>query len=247
MAIDHFSGHAVEYARARPNYPKELFDWITEQCMGYERAWDCGTGNGQAARALVSRFQHIHATDLSAEQIAQATAHPRITYLATPAEQSQLPDASCDLVTVAQALHWFCSDDFYAEVRRVLKSGGVLAAWTYTLLRGDPELNAVIDDFHTRRVGPWWPPERRWVENSYRDLPFALTDMPTPVFEIRLDWSLPDLLDYLRTWSATQRCIQQTGVDPTLELEQRLLHLWPEPATRKTLIWPIALRCGRDE
>ena len=242
---DHFSGHAAAYARARPSYPPELFAWLARQCAGRELAWDYGTGNGQAARALATHFARVHASDLSAEQVAQATPDPRITYLAAPAESSGLPDACCDLVTVAQALHWFAGDAFYAEARRALKPGGIFAAWTYTLLQGEPELNALVEDFYRNTIGPWWPPERRWVDLGYREMPFPFEEIPAPAFEIRLEWTLEDLLAYLRTWSATQRYIKERGDDPCVELGTRLRTVWPDPQAVKPIVWPIALRCGR--
>lgn len=244
-AADHFSGHAADYARFRPCYPPELFTWLARQCPAHDLAWDCGTGNGQAAKALAEHFQRIHATDLSAAQIAQARPHPRIDYRTTPAEISGLADKSCDLVVVAQALHWFCHEHYYAEVRRVLKPGGLFAAWTYTLLRGEAGLNAIVEDFHRNVVGRWWPPERRWVDLAYRKMPFPFPDIPAPEFEIRLAWTLPDLLAYLRTWSATQACIKETGNDPCVALGERLKELWRESGTPRTVVWPIALRCGR--
>jgi SAM-dependent methyltransferase len=245
-AADHFSSHAADYAKARPSYPPELFAWLAQHCQGHDLAWDCGTGNGQAALALTGHFEQVHATDLSAAQIAQAPPHPRIVFRAAPAEASGLPDRSCDLVAVAQALHWFCNDRFYAEVKRVLKPGGLFAAWTYTLLRGEPELNSAVADFYANVVGPWWPPERRWVDLGYRGMPFPCTDVVAPEFEIRLDWTLADLLAYVRTWSATQRFINETGGDdPCGALGERLGELWPDPESRKTIIWPIAMRCGR--
>lgn len=247
MAADHFSAHAADYARARPGYPPELFDWLARQCPTRDLAWDCGTGNGQAAQGLAAHFRQVHATDLSADQLSQAAAHPRIRYHAAPAEASALPARSCDLVTVAQALHWFCNESFYAELRRVLKPTGLFAAWTYTLLKGEPALNALIEDFHREVVGPWWPPERRWVDLGYREMPFPCADLPTPEFEIRREWNLEELLAYLRTWSATQRCIEATGRDPCLELGARLKSIWPTAEQKKTIIWPLALRCGRIE
>ena len=245
MTADHFSAHAADYARHRPSYPPELFIWLAQQCPARDLAWDCATGNGQAARALADQFERVHATDLSAEQVAQATPHPRIDYRTAPAEASGLADHSCDLVAVAQALHWFCNDSFYAEVKRVLKPGGLFAAWTYTLLQGEPELNAMMTDFHGNVVGPYWPAERRWVDLGYRDMPFPFEDIATPEFEIRLDWTLADLLAYVRTWSATQRCIRETGADPCVAFGERLKEVWPDPETRKAIIWPIVLRCGR--
>ena len=224
-----------------------MFAWLAQQCPTRDLAWDCGTGNGQAAQALAEHFRRVHATDLSAEQVAQAAPHPRIVYRAAPAEASGLANRNCDLVAVAQALHWFCNDSFYAEVKRVLKPGGLFAAWTYTLLRSEPELNSAVEDFYTKVVGPWWPPERRWVDLGYRGMPFPFTEITAPNFEIRLEWTLVDLLAYLRTWSATQRCIRETGADPCTTLGERLKDIWPDPETRKRIIWPIALRCGRLE
>lgn len=244
---DHFSGHAGDYAKARPSYPPELFAWLARQCVGHDLVWDCATGNGQAALALAEHFLQVHATDLSGGQLAHAPSHPRIVYLAAPAKASGLADRSCDLVTVAQALHWFCNEDFYAEVRRTLKPGGLFAAWTYALLRGETDLDEIVDDFHTRIVGDYWPPERRWVDRGYRDMPFPFGDAATPEFEIRLEWTLADLLAYLRTWSATQRCIKETGIDPCVALKDRLTEIWPQSESRKTIIWPLALRCGRLE
>ena len=247
MAADHFSGHAADYAKARPSYPPELFAWLAQRCAGRDLAWDCGTGNGQAAQALAGHFQRVHATDLSATQVAQAEPHPRIDYRVAAAETSGLNDRCCDLATVAQALHWFCNETFYAEVRRVLKPGGLFAAWTYTLLRGEPALNAIVEDFYRNTVGPWWPPERRWVDLAYREMPFPFADIATPKLEIRLEWTRDDLLAYLRTWSATQRYIKELGSDPCIELGERLRDIWPQSDSRKSIIWPIALRCGRLE
>ncbi len=246
-STDHFSAHAAHYARHRPSYPAELFDWLAAQSPARELAWDCATGNGQAALALAEHFQRVHATDFSAEQLAQATPHPRVGYLQAPADTSGLVTQSCDLVTVAQALHWFCHERFFAEVRRVLKPGGLFAAWTYTLLHGDPDLTEIVRDYSTNTVGAWWPPERRWVDLGYRGMPFPCADIDVPGFEIRRQLTLDEVLDYLRTWSSTQRCLKETGVDPCLALRARLQELWPAPEARKTIVWPIILRCGRVE
>jgi SAM-dependent methyltransferase len=243
MNTDHFSGHAAEYAKFRPGYPPVLFDWLAGLTAGHDLAWDCGCGNGQASLPLAERYLRVQATDLSAEQIAQAPAHPRISYRAAPAEDSGLPAASADLVTIAQALHWFDFDRFYAEVRRVLKPGGVIAAWTYQLLRAEPAIDAVLLDFYRRVLGPYWPAERRWVDAGYQGMPFPFDEIAAPVLEIRLQWQIADLLAYLGTWSASRRLMQAEGRDPMPELGERLAPLWG--AGERSIVWPIALRVGR--
>jgi SAM-dependent methyltransferase len=245
MAADHFSRQAPDYTKFRPGYPDALFDWLADQTPAHDLAWDVGCGSGQAAVPLAARFGRVIATDLSAAQIAQATPHPRVEYRVAPCNSSGLPDSSCDLVTVAQAIHWFDFDAFYAEAQRILKPGGLIAAWTYQLLRGEPAINTAIDDFYTDVLTPWWPPERRWVELGYAGMPFPFAVLPAPTFEIRLSWTLDDLVNYVGTWSAVQRCLAETESDPTCKLMKRLQPHWGDPAIRHDILWPIALLAGR--
>ena len=243
MTSDHFSGHAVDYARHRPDYPAALFDWIAAEACSHDLAWDCGCGNGQASVPLARHFRRVIATDLSAEQIAAATPYGNVSYRVATAEQSGLEDASADALTVAQALHWFDFDRHYAEVRRVVKPGGLIVAWTYQLLRARPDIDAILLDFYENRLGPFWPAERRWVDGGYRDLPFPFERLATPAFEIRRQWLLADLLGYLGTWSATRRCIAATGEDPIPALGDRLAAVWHHGP--QEIIWPLALVAGR--
>lgn len=241
--MDHFSARAADYARFRPSYPEALFDWLAAQTAAHDFAWDCGCGNGQATVALAARYGGVVGTDLSERQIRAAPPHPRIEYRAAPAEASGLPDTCCDLVTVAQALHWFDFDGFYAEAKRVLKPRGVLAAWTYQLLRAETGIDEIFADYHARVLAPWWPAERRWVDDGYRTLPFPFTEIAAPAFEIRLRWTLDELLAYLRTWTAVQYLSQAENRDPTLPLGELLRPLWGDG--ERDVVWPIAMRVGR--
>lgn len=242
LSRDHFSGHAVDYAKFRPGYPDALFDWIATQTTNHDLAWDCGCGNGQASAPLADRYRRVVGTDFSPQQIAQTRPHPRIEYRVAPAEQSELADASADLVTIAQALHWFDFDRFYAEVRRVLRPGGIIVAWTYQLLRSDSTVDALLMDFYGRVLGAYWPPERKWVDAGYHGMPFPFAAIDTPAFEIRLQWTQADLLAYLGTWSATQRFRKAEGTDPIPALADRLTTVWGE-GTRE-IVWPIAMLAG---
>ena len=243
---DHFSGHATDYARYRPGYPPELFTWLTGQVPGHRLAWDVGTGNGQVARELAESMDRVHATDASVQQLDRAQAPPNVDFAVEPAERSSLEAGAVDLVTVGQALHWFDLERFYTEVVRVLRPGGVLAAWTYQLNEIDPAIDAVVGTFYDNVVGPYWPPERVHVERGYADLPFPFAGIDAPSFHLETAWTLEEYLGYIGTWSAVRRYRAQTAMDPLPALRQTLERAWGEPAAVRAVRWPLALRAGRQ-
>ena len=180
---DHFSRLAPAYASARPGYPEALFDYLASLPPRTSLAWDCAAGTGQASIPLASRFEQVIATDISVAMLSHASPHPRVEYRAAPAEGSGLADGTVDLVTVAQALHWLDLDGFYAEVKRVLAMGGVLAVWTYGRQElGDSMLDEVLDRFYREVIGPYWPAGRCHVEAGYRTLAFPFAELvPTAI------------------------------------------------------------------
>lgn len=240
---DHFSAQAADYRRFRPSYPPELFDWLAAIAPARERALDVGTGNGQAALGLALHFAEVIATEPSAAQLALAEPHPRVRYAAGTAERLDLPDSSVDLVTAAQAAHWFDGRRFAAEVRRVLRPGGVVAVWTYETFRAGPPVDALIGQFYRDVVGPYWPPERRHVEERYATLSLPFPDVEAPSFELRSTWDVDTALDYLGTWSSVVRYRRLRGGDPLALLAPLLRAAWG-PGTRE-LRWPIHLRAAR--
>ena len=245
---DHFSGHAADYASFRPGYPPELFDFVAtlpRRRGAGSMAWDCGTGSGQAAVGLAERFERVVATDPSARQLEHAEPHPRVEYRVASAESSGLPDASVDLVAVAQAFHWFDFDRFFAEVRRVLAPGGAVALWSYNLARVSPEVDAWTDTLARDIVGPYWPPERRWVDEEYRTIPFPFPEVEAPVFCLEESWTLERYLHYIRTWSAFQRHRQATGRDPIAENRDRIEAAWGDQEEARTVSWPTFVRASR--
>lgn len=243
---DHFAPVAASYAGFRPTYPAQLFAWLAQIAFGHDLAWDCAAGSGQASLGLVPHFGRIVATDASRAQIEAATSHPNVEFVVAAAEVSGLPDVSVDLITVAQALHWFDLNRFYAEARRVLKPGGVLAVWTYGIQAvEDGEINARVQTFYHDTVGPYWPPERRHVESGYRTLPFPFAHVPSPVFHMETCWTLSDLLGYFRSWSATGRYMAENGSDPVDGLAGEIAPVWGNPLTQRRVTWPLSLRVGR--
>jgi SAM-dependent methyltransferase len=241
---DHFSAQSAAYAQHRPGYPDTLFELLANACQGRGLAWDVGTGNGQAALGLVARFDHVHATDPSADQLRHAPPHPRITWRVGAEDGSGLPAGSVDLVTAAQAAHWFDAGRFHTEAARVLRPGGVLAIWGYGLPRVDPAVDALLWDFYDRVLGAWWPPERHHIDSAYRELPFPWKEEPDPGFEMTARRTGTEFLGFLETWSALARCRQATLSDPLATFSLELTRLWP-PEEPREVRWPLFLRRGR--
>jgi ubiquinone/menaquinone biosynthesis C-methylase UbiE len=241
---DHFSTLASRYSAFRPIYPAALFDYLAGLCAEHHAVWDCACGTGQASLALAERFDSVVATDASPQQLAAAPLHPKVLYRVARAEDSGLVAGSVDLITVAQALHWFDLDAFYREVNRVLKQSGVIAVWTYGTLHVEGTgVDHMVQDYYHRVVGPYWPPERQLVEDGYRTLPFPFAEISSAAFAMEESWDRARLMGYLRTWSATSRYVEARGVDPVAALDEKLAPLW-EQLTRK-VTWPLALRVGR--
>lgn len=246
---DHFSAVANQYADYRPRYPTALFDYLATLVEPGALVWDCACGTGQATVDLAARFTKVIATDASREQIASATRHRRVEYRVAPAERTGLEGSSVGLVTVAQALHWFDFEGFLAEVRRVLVPGGVLAAWAYGVneIEGDRAINDLVQEFYWRTVGPYWPPERKFVEDGYRTIPFPFCAIAPPAFRMEARWTLNQLIGYFSTWSATNRFIKATGLNPLDGLKASIEELWTDPESARLVVWPLSLRVGRKE
>jgi SAM-dependent methyltransferase len=242
---DHFSGVAAAYAASRPDYPPDLAAHLAATSPGRGLAWEAGCGSGQFTRVLAAHFAAVRATDLSTEQIAAAPALPGVSWAAAPADRSGLPAGSADLVTAAQAAHWFDLPAFYAEARRVARPGAVIALISYGVMEAEGAAGEALRRFHDMTLAPHWPPERRHVVSAYRDLPFPFASLPAPDFAILRDWSLADLSAYLDTWSA-MRSLERAGDRVTrAAFDAELAALWGDPARRRRISWPIALRLGR--
>lgn len=242
---DHFAPAAEAYATYRPHYPAALFGWIGHVApRTTARAWDCGTGSGQAARGLAPMFDMVIASDASVAQVARAAPQPRVHYVVAPAESAPLAAASVDVVVVAQALHWMALDAFYAEVRRVVVRGGLVAAWTYGLMEIDAAIDPLVRHLYHDVLGPWWPAERASVDAGYRDLAFPFTPLAPPDFAMAHAWTRDQLVGYLGTWSAVLRC-REAGTDPLPPFVDALAGAWPRADEPRLVRWPLAMRAGR--
>lgn len=240
-----FARQAATYAAARPRYPRALYEAILAVVPGRSVAWDCATGNGQAAVDLARYFDRVIATDASDEQLAHAFPSPNVEYRVAPAEASGLPDRTIELTTVAQALHWLDHERFYQEVRRVTVPGGVFAAWSYGTGSSGQAIERVLKDFHDGLLKEYWDPRRHWVVEGYRGIPFPFDPIPMPSFELRVEWSLSQLGEYLRSWSAVARYRQVRGEDPVPAVLTEIVKHWGAPETTRLVSWPLSVRVGR--
>ncbi|MCB9704395.1 MAG: methyltransferase domain-containing protein [Myxococcales bacterium] len=243
---DHFSAGAADYARFRPRYPDALFDHLAALAPGRERAWECATGNGQAALALAERFEEVVATDASAEQLAEAPAHPRVRYRCERAEQSSLEAGSVDLVTIAAALHWFDRSAFFAEVRRVARPGALFAAWSYgAVVRASPAIDAVVERYAHEVLADHWPPEFHHIRTTYREIELPFAEVAMPELAIEVEWGPGDLLGWLETWSGAAAFRRREGRAPTRAIHEALARAWGDPARAREIRLPIFFRVGR--
>ena len=242
---DHYSTVAESYRRWRPGYPRALFDYLATTAPGRGLAWDCATGNGQAATMLGEVFTRVLATDASAAQIASAEPHPHVEYRVARAECCPFNDASVDLVTAAQALHWFDIEAFWREVHRVLRPHGAVAVWGYGLASVDPGVDEAIREFSSRTVGPYWPPQRGIVDASYAGVSFPFELLSAPSFSMTAHWSLDHMLAYIGTWSSVDGYRQQKDEDPMPAFAERLAGVWSDPQRRREISGPLILKVGR--
>lgn len=243
---DLFSTQASQYARFRPHYPEELYRFLLANVPQRDLVWDCATGSGQAALRLAQDFERVEATDMSASQIANATAAPNIRYSVTPAEKTPFPDRHFDLVTVAQALHWFNFDAFFAEVKRVAKPGAYFAAWTYDICDAPPAIRALFEDFYYQEIHPWFDPERAHIDDRYGSIPFPFEMVDAPLFYEVVHWRKAHVAGFIESWSAVQHYKKANGgQSPVPAFMEKLDGVWPDDVEMQEFRFPLTLKLGR--
>jgi SAM-dependent methyltransferase len=242
---DLFSKQADYYKKGRPNYPEELFQYLSSLCKQHDCAWDCATGNGQAAASLTPFFKKVIATDASESQLKNATHHPAIEYRKATAENSGIPSHSVDLITVATAIHWFNLEKFYTEVKRVIKPGGVFACWAYYWSDFSPDVNKVMHKLAGEILNGYWADGRELVNNKYRTLYFPFEQLTTPSFYAITHWNLNQFKTNLRSWSSSQQYYDKHGINPVDLVAEELEKAWGDKETIREGKWEIFLKVAR--
>jgi ubiquinone/menaquinone biosynthesis C-methylase UbiE len=241
---DNFSNQADKYSKFRPTYPQEMIDFILQHVSEKHAALDIATGNGQVAMLLSSYFDEVYATDISKSQLENAAKLPNIIYSLQPAESTSFTNNKFDLITVAQAVHWFDFDKFYTEVKRILKPEGIFAILGYGLLQTNPEADRVLSHFYSDIIGPYWDPERKYLDENYTTIPFPFTEFKAPKLSNNLVWSYRQLEGYLETWSAVEHYKNANGKNPLDIIRQDLKQSWEKGDGQVT--FPLLLRIGKQ-
>lgn len=239
---DNFSKQSADYAKFRPHYPDALIEYVVSFVKERTMALDIATGNGQVAQKLAPHFKTVYATDISEKQLANALAASNIIYKQEPAENTGFNHHQFDLITVAQAIHWFQFDGFYKEIDRILKPGGVFAVLGYGLFSTNPDSDKIIGDFYRNIVGPYWDTERKYLDEMYETIPFPFAEVETQKFSNHFTWSFEQLAGYLETWSATQHYKNETGRNPIDLIRADLKKSWE--SSDKAVTFPLLLRIG---
>lgn len=241
---DNFSHRSELYAKFRPRYPEKMFDFILHHVPVHQRAWDVATGNGQVAGKLSQHFEQVMATDISENQLRHAVLRNNIIYKSESAEHCSFADASFDLITIGQAIHWFKLDAFYREVRRTSRQAGIIAVIGYPLFRVSNEVDELIWKFYAETLHDYWDPERKYLDEQYATLPFPFAEIESPPFEMLYDWTLDQLVGFLNTWSAVRHYVVKHGVNPVDSIAKELQEIWTE-AEKKKIHFPVLLKLGR--
>lgn len=240
-----FDQGGQNYARFRPEYPAELASFLASTVQEHHQALDVGCGNGQLTQLLAAHFDTVLGVDPSADQIANITEHERIRYQCAPAEKLPVADNSVNLITAAQAAHWFHLPSFYQEARRIAKPNSVLALISYGVLNLEPDLDQRFQHFYWDEIGPYWPAERKLVDEGYASLDFPFEEISAPALAIRVQWDLAQFLGYLFTWSAVRHAKEAGSEDLILQFATDIAIAWGDENRQRSIVWPINMRIGK--
>lgn len=233
------------YSRTRPTYPAELYYWLSQQVIKTETVWDCACGTGQASIDLAAYFDQVEASDISESQIAEATPHRKVHYQVFPAEKTSYPDNHFDAVCIAHALHWLDLDAFWKEVKRVLKPGGIFVCWGYNWFKVGEAEDLVITKHILPHLAPYWPSQSRLLWNQYKDIDFPFESIEAPAFQLTCHWSVSQMMDFIRSWSAAQLRIEKEGDEFLQQANDMIRAVWSEPSQKKEISLPFFVRAGR--
>ena len=235
------------YARSRPLYPDSLFEYLSSLCKEHQAAWDGACGNGQASVGLAQYFDVVQATDISKEQISNAIPNPKVKYSVQPSEHTNFLHDQFDLVCIAQALHWFNYDQFWPEVKRILKPGGIFTAWGYSWFSANNEIDDCINEKFLKIIEAWWAPQNKLLWDHYQNIPFPFEPLDSPEINLSVEWDLDQLFAFLHSWSATRQRMEEKGTAFFLEAFDSVKALWGDRGKKRKVDLDFCILVGRHE
>ncbi|ESU22409.1 methylase involved in ubiquinone/menaquinone biosynthesis [Flavobacterium enshiense DK69] len=241
---DYFSVNSKGYSQFRPRYPEKMIQQIVSLVKEKNVALDVATGNGQVAAKLAAVFQAVYGTDISENQLSQAPEINNVIYRKMPAEQTDFADRQFDLITVAQAIHWFDFDTFYKEIYRILKPDGVFAVMGYGFFSTNKDSDKILWRLYEGIVGPYWDPERDYLTQEYQTIPFPLDEIVNEKYTQTYTWTFEQLIGYLETWSATTNYEKANNNENPIDIVRDELKASWEKGDKK-VAFPMFLRIGK--
>lgn len=226
--VQTFNMDSNHYFKNRPRYPKELYQLIHKSSKDHQIAWDCACGNGQAAIDLVPYFSRIEATDINENQLKHSFQHEKISYSLQKSEKTNFPSRYFDAVCAAQCLHWFDLEEYFIEVKRVLKKQGLFACWGYSFFQIEDTLDAIIDSTLLKVIDPYWSENNRILHRRYADVRFPFKPIHGPEIRMTMNWDLNQFTSYLETWSAVKLYHERTSDSLIENVRQMLKKHWEE-------------------
>ena len=242
-----FADKSDLYAAARPQYPEEIYTFLKQVAPSHDLAWDCACGNGQVASDLARYFERVEATDVSREQISNASKTDRVSYSVSESESTPFEDGIFDLVCVGQALHWFDYERFWPELDRVLKPNGVFAAWGYLFPNVNSEIEEVLRTNFYPVIEPYWSNRNQILWNRYQDISIPYQLLDSPEFTFATSWNLDQFLMYLHTWSAVRRCMDSIGDAFFITTYEKVRQQWGDAAMRREVKMGFCFLAARKE
>lgn len=241
-----FNTKSNDYESARPVYPRELFEFLKRECYSTETAWDCACGTGQVSKSLVNYFNKVYASDINENQILNSFKSESVNFSVQKAEETTFSDSFFDTVCVAQAMHWFNLEKYFREVKRVLKTGGVFACWGYSFFKIEPDIDKVVKEILLDPIKPYWSSRNKILWDKYKDVTFPFKHIQTPEIEMNQIWTKSQLLDYVKTWSAYKRYMEDSSIDIGNIFMEKTRDIWPVDKERNVKM-DFSLYLGRNE
>jgi ubiquinone/menaquinone biosynthesis C-methylase UbiE len=244
--ISTFSTGSDNYLKYRPKYPKELYDYIVHQCILHDSVWDCACGNGQVAADISDYFSNVEASDIAESQIENAIKIDNVHYTVQDSENTTFPDNAFDAICIAQALHWFPTEKFFREVKRVLKPSGKFFCWGYSFFMVEKAIDTLIQENLLSFIDPFWADGNRVLHHEYDQVHFPFSYKNKTNYTMIESWNLELLCGYIATWSAVKLYNEHHSTSIVKNLFDVLVKYWGKDEFKSVSMECFCVTCSNS-